>query len=393
MRPPDAAPWLALTGTNGKTTTVRMLASMLCAAGLRAVATGNVGLPVVDVVLADPPYQVLAVELSSFQLHWSPSPRPLASAVLNLAPDHLDWHGTYAGYAADKARIYAGDPIAVYNADDPAVAKLAAGCRRRVGFTLAAPEPGLLGVQDGVLLDRAFAGIGEVGGGGGPAGTAREPAVAGEPAAGGGGLVAGAGEPIELAAVADILPGGPPALPHQVANALAASALARAYGLGPAAVRAGLRGFVPDRHRNAPVAAVAGVSYVDDSKATNPHAAAASLGGYERVVWVAGGLLKGAAVDDLVAAVHSRLTGAVLLGADRDAIRAAIGRHAPDLPVVEVARTDDEAMGEAVRAAAGLARPGDTVLLAPAAASMDMFTDYAARGDAFAAAVHALERR
>jgi UDP-N-acetylmuramoylalanine--D-glutamate ligase len=360
MRPPDAAPWLALTGTNGKTTTVRMLASMLCAAGLRAVATGNVGLPVVDVVLADPPYQVLAVELSSFQLHWSPSPRPLASAVLNLAPDHLDWHGTYAGYAADKARIYAGDPIAVYNADDPAVAKLATGCRRRVGFTLAAPEPGLLGVQDGVLLDRAFA---------------------------------GSGEPIELAAVADIMPGGPPALPHQVANALAASALARAYGLGPAAVRAGLRGFIPDRHRNAPVAAVAGVSYVDDSKATNPHAAAASLGGYDRVVWVAGGLLKGAPVDDLVAAVHSRLAGAVLLGADRDAIRAAIGRHAPDLPVVEVARTDDEAMGEAVRAAAGLARPGDTVLLAPAAASMDMFTDYAARGDAFAAAVHALERR
>jgi UDP-N-acetylmuramoylalanine--D-glutamate ligase len=373
LRRPDAAPWLALTGTNGKTTTVRMLASMLSAAGLRAVATGNVGLPVVDVVLADPPYQVLAVELSSFQLHWSPSPRPLAAAVLNLAPDHLDWHGTYAGYAADKARIYAGDPIAVYNADDPPVARLAAGCRRRVGFTLAAPTPGQLGVRDGVLLDRAF------GAHGGSAG-------AGEP-------VDGAAGPVELAAIADILPGGPPALPHQVANALAAGALARAYGVAPAAVRAGLRGFVPDRHRNAPVAAVAGVSYVDDSKATNPHAAAASLGGYDRVVWVAGGLLKGAPVDDLVAAVQARLAGAVLLGADRDAIRAAIGRHAPDLPVVEVTRTDDEAMSEAVRAAAGLARPGDTVLLAPAAASMDMFTDYAARGDAFVAAVHALGRQ
>jgi UDP-N-acetylmuramoylalanine--D-glutamate ligase len=118
LRRPGAAPWLALTGTNGKTTTVRMLESVLRAAGLRAVATGNVGLPLVDAVLADPPYQVLAVELSSFQLHWSPSPRPAAAAVLNLAPDHLDWHGSFAGYAADKARIYAGDPIAVYNADD-----------------------------------------------------------------------------------------------------------------------------------------------------------------------------------------------------------------------------------------------------------------------------------
>ncbi|MEN3361284.1 MAG: UDP-N-acetylmuramoylalanine--D-glutamate ligase [Mycobacteriales bacterium] len=369
LRGPDPAPWLALTGTNGKTTTVRMLEAMLCAAGLRAVATGNVGLPVVDAVLAAPAYDVLAVELSSFQLHWSPSVRPLAAAILNLAPDHLDWHGGFDGYAAAKARVYAGEPIAVYNADDPLVAALAGGSARRVGFTLHEPRPGQLGVRDGVLLDRAFG-----------------------PAAGPAGL-AGAGPDVavELAAVADILPDGPPALPHQVANALAAAALARGYGVPPAAVRAGLRGFVPERHRNTPVAAVGGVSYVDDSKATNPHAAAASLAGYPRVVWVAGGLLKGAPVDDLVASVRPRLAGAVLLGADRAAIRAAIGRHAPDLPVVEVSRTDHEAMGEAVRAAAGLAQPGDTVLLAPAAASMDMFTDYAARGDAFAAAVRALE--
>jgi UDP-N-acetylmuramoylalanine--D-glutamate ligase len=353
LRTPGAAPWLALTGTNGKTTTVRMLEAMLRAAGRHAVATGNVGLPVVDAVLADPAYDVLAVELSSFQLHWSPSVRPLAAAILNLAPDHLDWHGGFDAYAADKARIYDGDPVAVYNADDAVVAALAAGKPRRVGFTLAPPAPGQLGVLDGVLVDRAFDGG-------------------------------------DLTATTDIAPLGRPALPHQVANALAAAALARAYGLEPAAVRAGLRGFVPERHRNAAVGAVAGVSFVDDSKATNPHAAAASLAGYPRVVWVAGGLLKGAPVDDLVAGVHSRLAGAVLLGADRAEIRAAIGRHAPDLPVVEVSRTDHEAMGEAVRAAAGLARPGDTVLLAPAAASMDMFKDYAARGDAFAAAVREL---
>jgi len=210
-----------------------------------------------------------------------------------------------------------------------------------------------VGVRDGMLVDRAF--------GAGPDG-------------------------VELAAVAEVRPAGP----HNVANALAAAALARAHGVPAEAVRDGLRAFVPDRHRNEPVASVGGVSYVDDSKATNPHAAAASLTSYPRVVWIAGGLLKGAPVDDLVSAVGDRLAGAVLLGTDRAAIRDAIGRHAPDLPVVDVARTDDGAMGEVVRAAALLARPGDTVLLAPAAASIDMFTDYKARGDAFAAAVRAL---
>jgi UDP-N-acetylmuramoylalanine--D-glutamate ligase len=181
-----------------------------------------------------------------------------------------------------------------------------------------------------------------------------------------------------------------PAGPHNVANALAAAALARAHGVDPAAIRAGLAAFVPDRHRNEPVAEIAGVAYVDDSKATNPHAAAASLGSYDPVVWIAGGLLKGAPVDELVAAVADRLAGAVLLGADQAVIAAAIARHTPNLPVVAVSRTDDGAMSEVVRAATGLARAGDTVLLAPAAASMDMFRDYGARGDAFAAAVRAL---
>jgi UDP-N-acetylmuramoylalanine--D-glutamate ligase len=352
LRGPDPAPWLALTGTNGKTTTVRMLDSMLRAAGLRAVATGNVGLPVVDVVTAARPYQVLAVELSSYQLHWSSSLRPTAAAVLNLAPDHLDWHGSYAAYAADKARIYGGDPVAVYNDDDLPAAALSFGARHRIGFTLAAPGAGMLGVADGMLVDNAFA------------------------------------DGVELAAVDEVRPSGP----HNVANALAAAALARAHGVQPAAVRQGLAEFVPDKHRNAAVATVAAVSYVDDSKATNPHAARASLTAYPRVVWIAGGLLKGADVEELVAAVAPRLAGAVLLGRDREQIRAAIGRHAPDIPVIAVERTDDGAMREIVAAAAGLAKPGDTVLLAPAAASMDMFLDYNARGDAFAAAVADLER-
>jgi UDP-N-acetylmuramoylalanine--D-glutamate ligase len=351
LRGPNPPPWLALTGTNGKTTTVRMLESMLRAAGERAVATGNVGLPVVDAVTADPPYDVLAVELSSFQLHSAPSVRPAAAAILNLAPDHLDWHGDFAAYAAAKELIWAGEKtVAIGNADDPEVAgRLAAAPGRQVSFTLAEPGPDQLGVRGGRLVDRAF----------------------------GGGELAGTGE---------VRPAGP----HNVANALAAAALARAHGVDPAAVAQGLRAFVPDPHRNEPVGDVAGVRYVDDSKATNPHAALASLVAYDKVVWVAGGLLKGAPVDELVARVADRLAGAVLLGADRAALVTAIARHAPNLPVVTVSRTDDGAMSEVVEAAAALARPGDTVLLAPAAASMDMFRDYKARGDAFVAAVRAL---
>src|SRR5439155_15508239 len=175
-------------------------------------------------------------------------------------------------------------------------------------------------------------------------------------------------------------------------NALAAAALARVYGVPASAVRDGLTGYRPQPHRNAHVATVAGVSYVDDSKATNPHAAHASLTAYPRIVWIAGGQLKGVDVGDLVAAVADRLAGAVLLGVDRAQIAAALARHAPRVPVVEVASVDDGAMAEVVRAAAGLAGPDDTVLLAPAGASYDMFANYGARGDAFAAAVRALAR-
>jgi UDP-N-acetylmuramoylalanine--D-glutamate ligase len=276
---------------------------------------------------------------------------PAAAAVLNLAPDHLDWHGDFDAYAAAKERIWAGrDTVAIGNADDPEVAaRLARAPGRRVSFTLAEPGPDQLGVVAGALVDRAF----------------------------GGG---------DLAPTADVRPAGP----HNAANALAAAALARAHGVAPAAIATGVREFVPDPHRNERVAEVGGVGYVDDSKATNPHAAVASLSSYERVVWIAGGLLKGAPVDELVSRVAGRLTGAVLLGRDRAALAAAIARHAPNLPVADVSRTDDGAMSEVVEAAAALARPGDTVLLAPAAASMDMFRDYKARGDAFAAAVRAL---
>ncbi|WP_225848366.1 UDP-N-acetylmuramoyl-L-alanine--D-glutamate ligase [Streptomyces sp. HPF1205] len=361
LRGPDAAPWLAVTGTNGKTTTTRMLASILEAEGLRTAAVGNIGVSLFDVVLGTREYDVLAVELSSYQLHWAPSPRPHSAVVLNLAPDHLDWHGSMAAYAADKGRVYNGNKVAcVYNTADPETERLVReadveeGCRA-VGFTLDAPRVSELGVVDGVLVDRAFV-------------ADRQRSAQ------------------ELAETSDI---DPPA-PHNIANALAAAALARAYGVGPAAVRDGLRAFRPDAHRIAEVAVLDGVRYVDDSKATNTHAAEASLAAYESVVWLAGGLAKGAAFDDLVRRAAPRLRGVVLFGADRALVREALARHAPQVPVVDLERTDTGAMAAAVAAARELASPGDTVLLAPACASMDMFTNYNVRGDMFADAVRAL---
>jgi len=360
--------WLAVTGTNGKTTTVRMLALMLEAAGLRAVAAGNVGTSLMEVVTEPRPYEVVAAELSSYQLHWSSTIAPMAAAVLNVAAHHLDWHGSLDAYAAAKAKILAPGTIAIGNADDARSSAMvtAAGSAglapRVVRFHLGEPSPGELGVTDGWLVDRAFGDTGTAAG-------------------------------VRLAQLAEVFPGQPP--PHNVADALAAAALARAYGVAAAAVGAGLAAFRPEPHRMALVARLAGVDYVDDSKATNPHAAAAALGAYRSVVWIAGGLLKGAEtdLDQLVTEAASRLRGVVLLGADRGKFAAALRRHAPQVPVVDVAGTDTGIMGMAVDAASGMAEPGDTVLLAPAAQSFDLFRDYPARGDAFAAHVRRLEAR
>jgi UDP-N-acetylmuramoylalanine--D-glutamate ligase len=356
-----AAPWLCVTGTNGKTTTTQMLASILQAAGLRTAAVGNIGVSLLDAVLGEEEYDVLAVELSSYQLHWAPSLRAHSAAVLNLAPDHLDWHGSMEAYARDKGRIYEGNQVAcVYNVADKATedlvreADVEEGCRA-IGFTLGSPGPSQLGVVDGILVDRAFV-------------ENRHKNAQ------------------ELAEVSDV---NPPA-PHNIANALAAAALARAFGVPASAVRDGLRAFTPDAHRIAHVADVAGVAYVDDSKATNTHAAEASLAAYPSIVWIAGGLAKGATFDELVAKSAKRLRGVVLIGADRALIREALARHAPEVPVVDLDRTDTGAMLQAVQEAQRLAQPGDTVLLAPACASMDMFANYNKRGDAFAEAVREL---
>ncbi|MGZ4474206.1 MAG: UDP-N-acetylmuramoyl-L-alanine--D-glutamate ligase [Nocardioides sp.] len=360
--PSNAAPWLAVTGTNGKTTTVQMLDTILRTAGLRSVAVGNVGLPIVEAVMDPTPYDVFAVELSSFQLHYTDSMAAESAAVLNVAEDHLDWYPDMDAYARDKGRIYERVQRAcVYNVADEVTRHLVEEAdveegARAIGFTLGMPSVGQVGVVEDILVDRAF--IAE-----------RQSSAA------------------ELCTVADL---ASPA-PHYVQNALAAAALARAHGVSQQAVRDGLRAFRPDGHRIEIVAERDGIVWVDDSKATNPHAAQASLQAYDPVVWIAGGLAKGAQFDELVPAIAERLRGVVLIGRDQDVIAGALARHAPDVPVIALPADETGAavMGHAVEAAARLAVTGDTVLLAPGCASQDQFRDYKARGDAFADAVRA----
>jgi UDP-N-acetylmuramoylalanine--D-glutamate ligase len=359
-RPDKIVPWLGITGTNGKTTTTQMLESILAAAGVRTAAVGNIGRPIMEFVLDPEPYDVLAVELSSHQLHWSNSLSLHSAAVLNVQPDHLEWHGSYAAYRDAKARIYQRvEASCVYNVADPETERMVEEAEvvegaRAIGFTLGIPAVSMLGVVDDLLVDRAFVE------------QRRDSAL-------------------ELAKVSDVSP----AAPHNVANALAAAALARSYGVPATAVRDGLRAVRVGPHKIQTVLQRDGVSWVDDSKATNPHAADASLRAFGSVVWIAGGQAKGTTFDELITTHRDRLRGAVLLGIDRDIIAEALVRHAPEVPTQIIEAVDTRAMAQAVAAAASLARPGDAVLLAPGCASKDMFTDYAARGDAFAAAVRA----
>ncbi|MHC6594415.1 UDP-N-acetylmuramoyl-L-alanine--D-glutamate ligase [Arthrobacter sp. C152] len=377
------ADWLTITGTNGKTTTVGLTESMLRAAGLKAVAVGNVGKPILDAIREPVDYDVFAVELSSFQLHWAESVSPVASVCLNVAEDHVDWHGSYDSYLADKAKVYERTRKAcIYNAEQVETermvenADVVEGCRA-VAFTTLTPAISMLGVVEGLLVDRAF--IEE-----------RKDSAA------------------ELAAMTDL---GPLAPRHMMANALAAAALVRAYGVEPKAVRQGIQDYVPGDHRIQPVARMNGVLWINDSKATNPHAASASLSAFNHVVWIAGGLSKGVTYDDLVREHAHRLKAVVLIGTETSPLREALQRHAPDVPVIEPGAGDtegvqtaaapggtpagtpghgEEVMARAVAAAARLAESGDTVLMAPAAASMDQFSSYAHRGGAFIDAVREL---
>jgi UDP-N-acetylmuramoylalanine--D-glutamate ligase len=363
--PGPPAEWLAITGTNGKTTTVQLTTAMLAADGKRVVACGNVGVPVLDAVRDPTGFDALVVELSSFQLHYLHSMSAWTAACLNVADDHLDWHGGAEQYRVAKGRVYEHAKIAcVYNLEDETTrtlveeAEVVEGCRA-IGFGLGLPGPSDVGLVDEILVDRAFL-------------DDRQRAA------------------LEIALVSDLETVGLGS-PHMIANVLAASAIARSFGVSTQSIRAAIGGFQLDHHRTETIGESGDIRWVDDSKATNPHAAQAALDAFDPIVWIVGGLFKGVDVDALVARNRSRLAAAVIIGVDRQPLVEAFARHAPQLPVFEVATTDTkEVMPLAVRLAADVARSGDTVLLAPAAASMDQFTDYADRGNRFVQAVHDL---
>lgn len=363
----DPADWIVVTGTNGKTTTVQLTTHLLESAGLRAAAVGNIGIPVLDAIRYPAGFDVFVVELSSFQLHWMPrsgpgAVAPASSVCLNVADDHLDFHGSRDAYLRAKGTVYANTRLAcVYNRADGATlhlvedAEVQEGCRA-IGFGLDTPGPSDLGMVGDLVVDRAFHD------------DRRNSAI-------------------ELTTHGELAEAGL-ASPHMVENVLAASALVRSVGMSAESVRAGLATFRVDHHRTEVVATGGGVVWVDDSKATNPHAAGAALTSFPSVVWIVGGLLKGVDISALVQQHAKRLRGAVVIGVNRQPVVEAFARHAPEVPLIQVDETDTEAvMPHAVRVAGGMACQGDTVLMAPAAASMDQFIDYADRGTRFAAAV------
>ena len=364
-----APQWLAITGTNGKTTTVGMTEAILQAAGLRAIAVGNVGTPILDAVREPVDYDVFVVELSSFQLHYTHSISPLASVVLNIAEDHVDWHGGFDAYQADKAKIYERTQVAaIFNVADAKTlhmvenADVIEGCRA-IGFSTDSPAVSTVGIVEGLLVDRAF-------------------------------IEERRSNALELVALSDI---GEIVPKHTAANAAAAATLARAYGVEAEAVAKGLSGFDSGAHRIQAVARRDDILWINDSKATNPHAANASLAAFSSVVWIAGGLSKGVDYTELVKTHAQRLRAVLLIGTDNDSLRAALAEHAGDVQLVDItalgqaaaamAPTGSQVMTQAVRKAAELAQAGDTVLMAPAAASMDQFSSYAQRGNAFISAV------
>lgn len=358
-------PWVLVTGTNGKTTTTQMVGAIAEATGIDVKVCGNMGIPVI--AAAREGHALLAVEIASLQLHFTSTVSPAAAVCLNADTDHVDWHGSVEAYRADKARVYRHVRVAcVYPAADARVeamvadAEVVEGCRA-IGVTTGAPSVSQLGVVDGYLVDRAFHEDRRT--------TAHE-----------------LGEVNDLA---HLVAGAVP--PYLVTNALSAAALARAVGAPPSAVRDGLRGFSLDHHRTAFVRRLDDVVYVDDSKATNAHAALAAFGGRAdaSVVWIAGGLAKGQSFDSLVAQVRDRVRGVVLIGVDPEPLATSLHEHAADIPVERI-EPGDTVMRDAVAAARRLAQPGDTVLLSPACASMDQFRDYADRGEAFAREVGSL---
>lgn len=362
---PAGQKWLALTGTNGKTTTVELTASMLRSAGFTATACGNVGTTVIETIESGDKHDYLVLELSSFQLHWLEDAQFVSSAILNIAEDHVDWHGSFDAYAQAKISILEKSATAILNGEDGEILTRTTHWQgRKVFFSLDTPAPGELGIVEELLVDRAFV-----------------------------------ANPQEAAMIAELIEVSP-TVPHNVSNTLAAAGLARTVGVSHEAIRAAIQTFTPGRHRIEKVLEQDGVTWINDSKATNPHAASASIMSALSVIWIAGGLAKGATMRELVNRIKSRVRVAVLIGEDRELIAAALAESAPHIEIIRVDAPSEYFKGcennalmeEVIRRAKERAIPGDTVLLAPACASMDQFISYGDRGDRFKAAVEKVVR-
>jgi UDP-N-acetylmuramoylalanine--D-glutamate ligase len=319
-----------------------------------------VGTPVIDAVTSEQKYDYLILELSSFQLHWSESAEFVAGSILNIALDHIDWHGSYSEYAKSKLDLLSRSVTAILNGDDSAVVEGSQHWQgRKVFYTLQTPKPGEIGLVEDLLVDRAFV-----------------------------------ADPMEAAMFCELNEVQPTA-PHSVSNALAAAGLARAIGIDNEVIRSAIKKFRPGRHRIELVLEQNGIRWIDDSKATNPHAAQASVMSELSVVWIAGGLAKGAEMSELIAQVGSRLRAVVLIGTDRELIAQELQSNFPKVSIVRVdpkpghdrSSSDNEFMNQIVTEAKHLAQSGDAVLLAPACASMDQFLSYGDRGDRFAKSV------
>ena len=346
--------WVAVTGTNGKTTTIQMLESIFIAAGVSGIACGNVGTTVVDALTGANKFDVLALELSSFQISWSSLPQYHAVAVLNIAPDHIDWHGSFDEYANAKLKLLTQSKTALLNLNDPEIIlRSASWAGRKVFFGFDSPQAGEIGLVEELLIDRAF--------------------------------VSSSDTAEVIAELSDVKP----AVPHNVSNAMAAAGLALAVGIAHPQVKAGIANFELDKHRLQTVLSKNGITWVNDSKATNPHAATAALLSHLSNIWIAGGLAKGAKMDDLVRRTASRIKAAIIIGKDGELIATALENHAPDVKIYRISKSasPEDLMDQVVTCAKEIAELGDTVLLAPACASMDQFTSYSHRGDLFAQSV------
>ncbi|HEY6642313.1 UDP-N-acetylmuramoyl-L-alanine--D-glutamate ligase [Povalibacter sp.] len=337
------APVAAITGTNGKSTVTTLVARMAEAAGKRVLAGGNLGRPALE-LLEEPTPELYVLELSSFQLDTTQSLRTAAATVLNVTPDHMDRYDTLANYAASKARIFANCAAAIVNLDDPLVRDMGRSAQKLVGFSLLKDPAATYYAQeqgDDVILMQG-----------------REPVVK-----------------LSELKIAGL---------HNAANALASLAMADALGLQRQHCVQTLREFAGLPHRSQWVADVNGVRYIDDSKGTNVGATLAAVAGMPgSLIVIAGGQGKGQDFAPLAPAFRGKVRHVVLLGQDAKLIAAALDGVA----TLEFA-TD---MPQAVQVAANAARAGETVLLSPACASLDMFRDYGHRGDVFAAAVRGLQ--